>query len=114
MENVDTALKDALVPFGLPLERSIYQGMEKKYITYNYSTIPMDYSDDAPERERYLIQVHIFAPLKENINSLVRDIKSALFAAGFSYPESIPASTANERHIVLETEAVVEIIYGKV
>lgn len=113
MENVDTALKNALAPFGLPLESSIYHGEEKKYITYNYSTVPMDFGDDEPERERYLIQVHIFSPLSENINALVRDIKQALFAADFSFPESIPASTANERHIVLETEAVVEIPYGK-
>lgn len=114
MENVDTALKNVLTPFGLPLERSVYHGEKKKYITYNYSTVPMDFSDDEPERERCLIQVHIFAPLSKNINALVRNIKQALFAADFSFPESIPASSANEQHIVLETEAVVEIPYGEI
>lgn len=114
MENVDTALKTALAPFGIDLESNIYQGTAKKYIAYNYTTIPMDFGDDAPERERYLIQVHVFAPLNENINALVRDIKSALFAADFSWPESVNASTADERHIVLETEAVVEMPYGEV
>ena len=113
MENVDTTLKNVLTPFKLPLARDVYQGEEKKYIVYNYSTVPMDFGDDEPERERYLIQVHIYATLKENINALVRAMKKALFAADFSFPESIPASTANEQHIVLETEAVVEIPYGE-
>lgn len=113
MENVDTALKTALAPFNVDLESNIYQGAAKKYITYNYTTIPMDFSDDEPERERYLVQVHIFAPLNKNINVLVRDIKLALFAAGFTYPESVNASTADERHVVLETEAAVEVDYGE-
>lgn len=113
MENVDTALKNVLTPFMLPLARDVYQGEKKKYMVYNYTTVPAAFSDDEPEQERYLIQVHIYAPLKDNINALVREIKQALFAADFSYPESVPASTANEQHVVLETEAVVEITYGE-
>lgn len=109
MENVDVALKNALSPFGLDLESSIYQGEAKKYISYNYTTVPIDFGDDAPARERYLVQVHIVAPYGENINSLVREIKAALFASDFSWPEYIDASDRDRRHIVLETEAVTEL-----
>lgn len=107
--SIDTRLRNALLPFNLPVESSVYTGKAEKYLTFNYSTIPISFGDDEPERERYLIQVHLFAPLDDNINSLVRQIKTALFEADCLYPETINADDANNRHIVFETEAVDEV-----
>lgn len=108
-ESVDAKLKKALSKTKLDVERSVYLGKEKKYIVFDYNTIPDDYADDEPERERYLIAVHLFAPLKDNINSLVRSLKNLLVTAGFSYPETEDASSSSERHIVLETEITEEL-----
>lgn len=101
---VDARIKAALEPFGDPVENVVYQSTEKQYYTFNYSTLGADYGDDAPGHERYLIQVHYFAPLNVNITQRVKETKRALAAAGFTYPETVNATDEDGRHIVFECE----------
>lgn len=74
------------------------------YFVFNYSTFGADYADDDANAERYLIQVHLFAPLASNISGLIKQAKLALYEAGFLWPETQNASDNTGRHIVLETE----------
>lgn len=101
---IDKRIRDALLPFGDPVENEVYQGESERYYTFNYSALGTDYADDAPQHERCLVQVHFFAPLSENITARKRATKEALFRAGFTWPETQPASDEDGRHIVFECE----------
>lgn len=113
--SIDSRIVDALSAFDLDIERSVYTGQNKKYFVFNYATVPDNFSDDAPEHERYLIQVHLFAPpFEKNINTMVKSVKIALYNAGFIFPESLDESDSNGRHIVFETEDAEGIDYGEI
>ena len=101
---VDAKLKSILETFGDPVEAGTYTGQATRYYTFNYSTLPSDFADDTPQHERYHVQVHLFAPLDENINAQVRKTKAALAAGGFQWPSVTNASDESRRHIVFETE----------
>ncbi len=103
-KSVDEKLRNALLPFGDPVENAVYQGKEKQYYVFNYSTLAADFGDDGPVHERYLVQVHLFTPLGENVTKRVRDTKRALFSAGFTWPATENASDEDGRHIVFECE----------
>lgn len=111
--SIDSTLKAALSQFGDPVERSVYHGKAKRYYTFNYTTLGECYSDDAPQYERYLIQVHFFAPLNENILVRIRQTKQALFKADFTYPETSDNSDDEGRHIVFECETSEGVDYGE-
>lgn len=102
--SVDELLRKTLLSFGDPVENGVYHGTAKRYYTFNYSTVGDDFADDAPGHERALVQVHLFAPLAENVTARVKATKKALFAAGFTWPETFNASDENGRHIVFECE----------
>ena len=110
---VDAKIMAALSPFGDPVERSVYHGDAKRYYTFNYTTLAADFGDDEPQHERYLIQVHLFAPLNENILQQVRKTKKALYAAGFVYPDTRDSSDDDSRHIVFESETAEAVDYGE-
>lgn len=101
---VDQRIREALLPFGDPVENGNYLSEESRYYTFNYSTIGDDYADDAPQHERYLVQVHFFAPVNENIAARRKATKRALFEAGFTWPESDSETDAESRHVVFECE----------
>ena len=102
--SVDELLRSTLLAFGDPVENAVYHGKAKRYYTFNYSTVGDDFADDAPGHERYLVQAHFFAPLDENVTARVKATKKALFAAGFTWPETFNASDGDGRHIVFECE----------
>ena len=112
-DSIDKQLVSALLPFGYDVQRIPYTGSNKQYFAFNYSTIPMNHSDDEPEYEKYLIQVHLYAPIGAKLTSLAKQVKVALHTAGFTYPDSEDASTADEKHIVFETENAEPIDYGE-
>lgn len=99
---VDKRIVDALSPLQMDIENEIYQGKNKKYIVFNYSTVGDAFADDEAQAERYLCQVHLFAPLSEDITALKKQIKTALRNAGFTHPETLSATDENGRHIVFE------------
>jgi len=103
--SVDAKLKKALAVFGDPVANAVYYGEAKRYYVFNYSTMGAGYADDEPTCERYMIQVHLFAPLSENITKRVKETKKALNAAGFTWPSTENASDEDSRHIVFECEA---------
>lgn len=102
--SVDKRLKSTLDPLGYEVAKNVYQGTDSTYIVFNYNTIPAHHGDDEPEFERYLIQVHLFAPVSFKAGSVVKQIKSALREAGFIYPTTEPAGDETGQHVVIETE----------
>lgn len=107
--SIDEELQTTLMALGAPVKNAVFLDDEdalctEEYITFNYSTHGMDYADDAPQCEKYLVQVHIFAPLNVNTTKLVRAAKQALANADYTWPETANASDSHGRHIVLECE----------
>ena len=102
--SIEARLKAVLMRFGDPVENGVYMGTANRYYTFNVTTLGADYADDAPQHERYLVQVHLFAPLTFNFVARRKATKAALFGAGFRWPECTDASDSDGRHIVFETE----------
>lgn len=113
-ENLVTLLKQ----FGFDVKRSVFEPNTNEqhpdqYFVLNIATMPYDFADDAPDYEKYLIQIHLYAPLSVDITEIVRAVKHTLFGAGFIYPTTEDASDESGRHIVFETENVEAIDYGE-
>lgn len=101
---VEKRLRDALSGFGDPVANGVYRGEKERYYTFNATTQPADFADDAPQHEKYLIQVHFYAPLTFNFVGRRKMTKLALHSAGFLWPECTDASDKNGRHLVFETQ----------
>lgn len=64
----------------------------KTYYTFTYNSFPIAFSNNAPTHEKFMIQVHLFCPLRFDSVSLRQETKSAIANAGFIYPEEVNAS----------------------
>ena len=74
------------------------------YIVFNYTELPADFADDDAEHYRYLVQVHLYAPLEKNTRAYRREISRRLVAAGFTRPTVTPASDEHGQHYAFECE----------
>ena len=63
--NVNALLVDTLDSL-LPTADGVYKGAATEYIVFNYTELPADFADDDAEHYRYLVQVHLYAPLEKN------------------------------------------------
>ena len=88
----------------LPTADGIYKGKATEYIVFNYTTLPEDFGDDDAAHYRYLVQVHLFAPVEKNTLAYRREITRRLVAAGFTRPEIVPATDKTGQHFVFECE----------
>lgn len=108
--SVNAIIMKVLPPFGYPVVPEIYTGNEKYYITFNrVADAAKRFADNEPGCTVVHIQVHFFMPLLENsvqTNHLrtTREIREALFKAGFTYPEVtiLIEPENNVKHVVLE------------
>ena len=113
--SVDAKIVAALEPFGCDVDNSVSFAKDKTYFTFNYSVIPTDFADDAPQHERYLVQVHYHCPLNVNITAIKTAIRRALYAAGFTWPSITDASDENGRHTVFECDIADGVdVYGDI
>lgn len=102
--SVDSKLQTALTPLGVPVSPNLYQGEAIEYITTNYNTLPEVFADRAPNAARYIVQVHYMLPTGKNPNSMIGQISSALWSAGFTWPSVVNAADDDGQHYVLECE----------
>lgn len=106
--SVEARIVAALSPFGDPVEKStLYAAAGKRprrYYTFACQSFGADFGDDGPGCERWLAQVHLFAPLAENCIRRARETKRALFAAGFTWPDMTDATDQDGQHYVFECE----------
>lgn len=103
--SINSTLKAALDPIA-PAEADVYEGGEAVYITFGYNSLGADFGDDSPSHERFLVQVHLYAPSGYNTISKRRDIKTALAAAGATWPIYENASDKEGQHHVFECEII--------
>lgn len=101
--SINSTIKAALEPVA-PVEADAYEGGEAVYITFGYASIPEDYGDDEPSHERFLVTVHLYAPIGYNTISKRRAIKRALHEAGATWPLYENASDKDGQHHVFECE----------
>lgn len=108
--SVEAQVKAALDVFGDPVEKStLYAASGEgaaRYYVFSCNSLGDDFGDDGPGCERWLVSVHLFAPLWENCVRRVRETKRALFAAGFTWPRCTDASDENGQHYIFECEIV--------
>lgn len=103
---VEERLRSLLLQFGDPVENGVYHDIADRYYTFNISTQGASYADDMPQAEKYLVQVHFYAPRTYNYVKRIRETKAALAKGGFLWPEMADASDDSGRHVVLETQYV--------
>lgn len=111
--SVDSLITSSLSGLGFPVWNSVKENEhqsqadeESTYYVFNYSSFGVGYADDDPTGEVSVIQVHLFAPLSQNLTSLIRRTKAAIHQAGFTWPETVNASDEKSRHIVFEFQFV--------
>lgn len=111
--SVENRIKAALAPFGDPVEKSLLyaaaRDLPPRYYTFSCSSFGADFGDDEPGCERWLVNVHFFAPLKGNYTQQVKETKKALFRAGFTWPSMVDAGDKEGQHIVFECEIAEEV-----
>ena len=96
--NVNALLVDTLDSL-LPTADGVYKGAATEYIVFNYTELPADFADDDAAHYRYLVQVHLYAPLEKNTRAYRRVV-----AAGFTRPTVTPASDEHGQHYAFECE----------
>ena len=95
---------------GCPVVQQSYAGDAETYIVFRLDHSPNDFANDAPQHDIVYVSLHLFAPFTLNTKSMRKRIRKALFEAGFTYPETVDASTTQrtsdgtEQHIVFECE----------
>lgn len=108
--SIESRIVEAVAFTKMPCAHPNYDGEEKAFFTFNMDAIPSNFADDTPLHDRWLIQLHMFAPVTQNTRKLRKQVRQAIFDAGFTYPDQIDASEAfkktdgSEQHIVFEFE----------
>lgn len=102
---IDSDIRVAVTSFGYPCVANEYAGTAETYFVFNYSVVPVDFSDDEPQHEKYLVQLHLIAPLTSDLASTRKSIRRAIQAA-FMYPTETNVSDEKKQHFVFEFEGV--------
>lgn len=106
--SVNSTVKAALDSVA-PVKADTYEGDEAVYITFGYASVPANFADDAPGHERYLLSVHLYAPIGYNTIKERKAIKKALAGIAETYPSMVNASDKEGQHLVFECELVGEV-----
>lgn len=111
--SVDARVKAALDAFGDPVEKSVLDASARwgpaRYYTFSSRSFGADFGDDEPGCERVSVTIHLFAPLNMDCVQQVKETKRALFAAGFTWPQTVDATDQDNQHYVFECETVDDI-----
>ena len=108
--NIAQTIISSLSFVGCPVVQQSYAGDEETYIVFRLDYDPSDFANDEPQHDIVYVSLHLFAPFTLNTKTLRRRIRKALFDAGFTYPETIDASTTQrtsdgtEQHMFFECE----------
>lgn len=103
--DIGKSIKDALSSLNITVRAAPYRGNEKKYIVWNTVTERAEtFASNKPQDEIVYLQVHFFTKESPEIDK--RQIRKALFKAGFSYPSSsgpIYEDDTKLYHVTFET-----------
>lgn len=85
--NVNKLIIDTLKPLVPDVEPDDYEGENTTYITFNYADDrAVLFGNDEPLIDEVDMQIHLFCPHSFNVKNLKKQIRLALFGAGFTYP----------------------------
>ena len=101
---IDSKIRTALEPLGLPVCPHDYEGEELEYIAYVYNELGVVYANGAPHAMRYLVTLSWYLPRGENPESGKNRIRLLLKAAGATWPNIVDASDGDGQHYVFEFE----------
>lgn len=110
-ERIEAAVKP-IVGICVP---NLYGGNALEYCVYNYTEMPDLVGDDEPEVIRCSVQVHWMFPWEPGISEQAeirtkkRRLRSALAAAGMTWPTVTPAGDQEFEHFVFEGEMLEEV-----
>ena len=108
---INAKLKTLLDTFGYPVEHMTLDRSATTYFTFNEAdNRGAAYADDAPGVVLVSVQVQFFCPSSFNYKTLVKSVRDALFAAGFTFPTitELYESDTKLNHIVFEFETTEE------
>ena len=95
-------VKTVLDTHGYPVETDEYGGGAERYFVVMIDTSPTNFADNSPRHERCSIMVHFIAPRSDDISTMIGEIKSALFAAGFTWPSVVQAGDSQRWREIFE------------
>lgn len=102
---VNEKIRNALAGFALPVTADFFGGGEEEYVTFNYADDrAAAFADDVPILVEADLQIHYFLPADKNYLKNKKEIRKALFGAGFTYPAvtEFTEPDSNVRHIIFE------------
>lgn len=105
--NVNKLIIDTLKPFVADVVPTKYTGTNTTYIVFNYEDDRAKlFADDKPIIDVAYMQIHLFCPRTFNFQNLKKQVRSALFKAGFSYPsiQTFYEDDTETNHIVFQCE----------
>lgn len=101
---IDTTIRTALAPLGLPVEPNEYEGSAQEYISFVYSELGVLYAEGKPHAIRYILDVHWYLPRDKNPESGKNRIRHLLHNAGATWPNIVNASDKEGQHYAFECE----------
>ena len=108
---IESAVKP-VIPVCVPWQ---YSGEAMEYCVYAYSELPDEWGDDAAGAIRYVVQLHWFFPWTPKVTAdpevqrKKKAIRSALVAAGFTFPSIESAGDGEWMDLVFECEIEGEV-----
>jgi len=100
--SVEAKVKAAVAFTGYTVYRNNPTGTESTYFVLMTDTDPTNFADDAPRHERYSIMLHLVSPITYNEIAIAKQIKAALFAAGFTWPGTVNAGDEKQNRLIFE------------
>lgn len=102
--NINERIRAAVTPKVAECWPDKYAGEAEEYCVFNVDTYGELYGDDSAEIVRHVIQLHYFAKHKINTIAKRKGIRSALDAAGFTFPAIIDSCEDDWQHWIFEFE----------
>lgn len=106
MADLNQRIIEAVGPVAGVCVPDLYLGEQETYCTFNFTELPEGLGDNGMRAVRYLVQVHLFLPLKAKSVALRHQLRDALMAAGFTAQTITNATDKVSQHYVYEFEDV--------
>lgn len=106
-KTVNQEIIEALSEIPLEVEPEEYNGDKDTYIVFfTTGQNPVKFGNNKPLKERYEMQIQLFAPLYYDHLNITKQIKKALFDNYFMYPDItiIREPELGRKRIIFETE----------
>lgn len=104
--SMETRIREAVTPHVPECVAIAYTGDAPVYCTYNMTEMPDGFGNNKARAIRYLVQLHLFLPFRQDPSRLKIDIRRAIVGARFTTPAITNASDGEGQHYVFEFEGV--------